>query len=83
MSTKVTFWALDDDGEDVKVGTITLKNGKLKCSPAGHRTLDEIRDEVAAEPDLEAAMKRLPETYRTAYFRAELSPPSQGGGAVK
>lgn len=73
---KATFWGLDDAGEDVKVGTLELKDGKLVADPEGHRTLDEIADEVRHGGDLEAAMRELPERYRTAYFRAEVS----GGG---
>lgn len=80
---KVTFWALDDDGEDVKVGTLSLRKGKLVCSPRGHRTLDEIAEEVKSGGDLEAGMKELPSRYRTAYFRAELADPASGGKKKK
>lgn len=68
---KATFTALDDDGEDVDLGTITFKDGKASTE-SKHRPVREAVEMVNSSSDPEAAMRELPTHYRGAYLRCKL-----------
>lgn len=72
MRIVATFYSLDDDGEDMKLGTVTWDGKKAIPAPAKMPFLAEAAKEIAAQKDPAAAMKSLPAMYKSAYLRASV-----------
>ena len=74
MATTISFHTVDDDGEDERIGSVTLDDaGQLICEPARVQFLVSLVESLREyDPDVEKTMKSLPGQYKSASLRAKL-----------
>lgn len=69
---KVTFHALDHEGEQQQVGTITWDGEKAISNPPDSAILNELVKEIRGSKDPSKFVKSLHHRYTSSYLRAEV-----------